>query len=164
MHADTPRRRVLVAAGASAVFSLRNLFSDPLMMKWQAVEADNLTRARFVMQHHPCEVVLLHDDVFAREGEQALGWLTHGGQVPVVVLAGDKGPMMAQALGQGADICLPRELVTTCPTVLAAALERAACLGEKYRGVQRVHNQLGQCRRHLDRLVNILWRTTPMGG
>src|SRR5712664_4167882 len=92
MHADMPRRRVLVAAGASAVFALRNLFSDPLMMKWEPVEADNVTRARFIMQHHPCEVVLLNDDLFALEGEQALAWLAHGRQVPVIVLAADKGP------------------------------------------------------------------------
>src|SRR5262245_13182053 len=165
LHADRPRRRVLVVAGASAVFSLRNLFAqDPLMAKWEPVEAESLARARFVMQHHPCELAIVHDDLLAREREQALSWLKRDHDTPLIVLAGDKGPMVAQAYQHGADICLTREMLATCPSILAAALERAVSLRARYQNAERAQQQVMHCRRHMDRLVNLIWRTTPMGG
>jgi len=164
MHADMPRRRVLVAAGASAVFSLRNLFAhETLSDRWEPVEAENLTKARFVMQHHPCEIALLSEEVFMHEGDYALAWLTHGREVPVVVLTSDTATTVAAAYRHGADLCLSRDMAVACPAVLSAALDRAACLAEKYRGTRRTQTQLTHCRRHMDRLVNLIWRASPAG-
>ena len=39
---------------------------------------------------------------------------------------------------------------------------RANQIGESARGKERMHEQLTMSRRHLDRLVNLLWRTLPM--
>src|SRR2546426_9637656 len=102
MRTESPRRRVLVAADASAVFSLRDLFARTPLDTWEPVEADSFTRARFVMQHHPCEVVLVNDDLHACEADRNLNWLTRPHPAPVIMLAGNRAGAMAQAYRQGA--------------------------------------------------------------
>jgi GGDEF domain-containing protein len=164
MRAYKPRRRVLVAAGASAVFSLRDLFAREPLDHFEPVEADSLTRARFVMQHHPCDIMLMHEEVYHRAGDQALAWLRQGRDVPLVFLAAEKPQTFAMAYREGADMCLSRDMALHCPALLAAALDRAAIMADHRRGQMRAQEQLLQCRRHVDRLVNLIWRATPVDG
>jgi PleD family two-component response regulator len=162
MRAYVPRRRVLVAAGASAVFSLRDLFAREPLDQFEPVEADSLARARFVMQHHPCDIMLMHEDVYHRAGDQGLAWLRQGRDVPLVFLAAEKPQTFSMAYREGADMCLSRDMALHCPELLAAALERAANMSDLRRGQRHAQQQLVQCRRHVDRLVNLIWRATPV--
>src|SRR5262245_30928835 len=100
MQPDLFRRRVLVAAGAPALFSLRNLFVHEPLQGWEAIEADSFAQARFIMQHHPCDVVLVNEDLFQRERNQGLSWLMQAHEAPLIVLAGDTAQMVAQAYEQ----------------------------------------------------------------
>jgi GGDEF domain-containing protein len=173
MHAELPRRRVLVAGGPSALFALRNLFSAEPLRLFEPVEADSFARARFVMQHHPCELMLVNDDLFLRELErtsraapsaEVLSWLVRPRDLPVLVLTGEEGPVVAQAYAHGAHLCLPRVMAMTYPPALAAALDRSLVGTEKCRASLRTQKQLAHCRRHMDRLVHLIWRATPMQG
>ncbi len=161
MMLDMPRRRVLVAAGPAAIFSLRDLFSCPPLMHWEPVEADSFAKARFVMQHHPCEIMLVNEDLYQHEGDQALDWLTQTRAAPLIFLAGDKPSTVAQAYQHGAHMCLSRAMALACPALVATALDRAVALGEKHRTYHRLAKQLAQCRRHMDRLVHLIWRSAP---
>jgi GGDEF domain-containing protein len=69
---------------------------------------------------------------------------------------------MTQAYAQGVTLCLPRDLSLSQPELLASALDRAARVGESVRAKERMQDQLNMGRRHIDRLVNLIWRTLPM--
>jgi diguanylate cyclase (GGDEF)-like protein len=114
------------------------------------------------MQHHPCDLMLVHEEVMQRDGDQGLAWLRQGRDTPLLFLAADKPHSFAQAYQDGADMCLVHDMVLRSPLVLAAALERAGSQLEKQRAHMRIHKQLLQCRRHVDRLVNLIWRATPV--
>src|SRR5688572_3697543 len=101
MSVDMSRRRVLVAAGASAVFSLRDLFAHEPLRRFESVEADSLTRARFVMQHHPCDLMLVHEDIMHRAGDQGLAWLRQGRDVPLIFVGAERPQTFAQAYREG---------------------------------------------------------------
>lgn len=173
MRSELPRRRVLVAAGPSALFAMRNLFASEPLRLWEPVEADGFSRARFIMQHHPCEVVLMNDDLFLREVEktsealrtgEVLTWLVRPRDLPVILLTAEEGPLVARAYAQGAHLCLARELAMTYPAALAAALDRAAVSTQRWRDYLRAHKQVAHCRRHMDRLVQLIWRASPVQG
>ncbi len=156
-------RRVLVTAGANAVFPIRDLFCKSPLNEWEAVEADSLMRARFVMQHHPCDVLLVNDDIYQQEGEQGLSWLRPP-HVPVVILAGNRAQTVAQAYQEGANLCLSRDMAIACPHLLAAALDRVLEFGEMQRRYKKLQQQMRKCRLHMDRLVSMIWRSAPADG
>src|SRR5262245_33109077 len=164
MQVDMPRRRVLVAAASSAMFSCRDLFSHESMRCWEPVETDSLSHAHFVMQHHPCDIMLVHEDLFCNENGRALFGLIEPREVPIVVLAGHRAETVTRAYQQGAHICLSRDLTASHPSVLAAALERAGGMSEQLRTCRQTQKQLAHSRRHLDRLVHLMWRSTPIEG
>jgi GGDEF domain-containing protein len=162
MQAGFVRRRVLLAAGPGAEESIRRLFEQVSLKSWEAIEAGSISQARFVLQHSPCDVALVNDDLYHREGEQALAWLARHGQAPVVFLAGDMPGTMARVYHLGATMCLPRTAAQAHPPLLAAALERAAQLADAQRCRRCAQEQLAHSRRHVDRLVNLIWRSAPL--
>jgi diguanylate cyclase (GGDEF)-like protein len=153
------RRRVLVATCDDK--PVCGLFSQPPLDEWEPVAADSFERAQFVAQHNPCEILLIGEDLFHREGEAGLTWLARQHHVPTILLAGCTARTLELAYRHGVHICLPRDLTMRCPEVLGAALQRAALFGEERLHGRHTADQLIQCRRHVDRLVNVLWRTAP---
>lgn len=161
MSVDNLRRRVLLAAGPSSAKPLQELFSHGPLQSWEPIPADSFMQARFILQHNSCEVALVHEDLYQREN-QSLAWFSREPQVPVVFLTSYRAETMTQAYAQGATMCLPRDLSMAQPDLLATALHRAVQLGESSRNKERMHDQLNMSRRHIDRLVNLLWRTLPV--
>ncbi len=162
MPADNMRRRVLLAAGPSAAGPIRQLFLHGPLDSWEAVEADSFAQVRFIAKHNPCDLALVHEDLLHREGEPALAWIAQNHDIPVVFLTSYHAETITRAYRQGVTVCLPRDLSLAHPWLLDAALERAAAVGEENRGRRRNFEQLLQCRRHIDRLVNLIWRASPM--
>jgi PleD family two-component response regulator len=162
MSAECLRRRVLLAAGPGSAKSMHDLFSQTALENWEPIQAGSFLQARFILQHTACEVALVHEDLYQREGCQSLAWFSREPQVPVVFLSSYRAETMTQAYAQGVTLCLPRDLSMAQPEFLATALDRAVRLGESTRSKERMQEQLTMTRRHVDRLVNLIWRTLPM--
>jgi hypothetical protein len=135
MPADHEHRRVLVVADPSAEDRLRELFTAPPLARWQFVPAGSFDRARFVLQHEPCNVLLLDRSVCTRDGAEAFGWLARRHRLPCVTLA------VAPAAADH-------------PDVLAAALDRAA-VGGQGPHQPRLHDALAASRPEVDRPVGL---------
>jgi hypothetical protein len=159
MLANLDCRRVLVATCTEE--PLRSLFARSPLDEWETVTADSFERVQFISQHNPCETLLLGDDLFLKAGEAGLAWLARQRHLPTILLAGCAAPTLELAYRHGVHICLPRELTLSHPELLAAALQRAALFAEERRYCRHNAEQLSQCRRHIDRLVGVLWRTAP---
>jgi PleD family two-component response regulator len=141
---------------------MQGIFTQPPLECWEPIPAESFLQARFILQHHACEVAVVHEDLFHREGEQSLAWFAREPQVPVVFLTSYRAETMTRANSQGVTSSMPRDLSLAQPDLLAVALDRAVQLGESTRRKQQMHDQLTMTRRHVDRLVNLLWRTLPM--
>src|SRR6516162_8648801 len=152
MSAEVMRRRVLLAAGPSSAKSIHELFSRTPLEAWEPIQAGSFLQARFILQHTACEVALVHEDLYQREGSQSLAWFSREPQVPVVFLSSYRADTMTQAYAQGVTLCLPRDLSLSQPELLASALDRAARVGESVRAKERMQDQLNMGRRHIDRL------------
>ena len=161
MNHDSERRRVLIATGPDNKGMFRDLFRRDPLDQWVTLEAESFSRARFVLQHEPCDVLLVNDDLYETEGGQGLAWLAWQREVPVVLLVGAASETYARAYQLGVSVCLPRDQALSHPPMLAGGLNQAMNICEMRFGYQRIKEQLAQSRRHTDSLVNMLWRTTP---
>jgi DNA-binding NarL/FixJ family response regulator len=161
MKNERERKRVLIGTGAENQSMFRDLFRRDPLDRWVTLEAESFSRARFVLQHEPCDVLVVNDDLYQREGGQGLAWLAWQREVPVVLLVGQSPETYARAYQLGVSVCLPRDQVMGHPTVLEAGLGQAMNICEMRFGYQRIKEQLAQSRRHTDCLVNMLWRATP---
>jgi GGDEF domain-containing protein len=161
MPLDSERRRVLIAAGPGANEPLRHLFCKDPLDSWDILEADSFSRARFLLQHNPCDVLLVNCDLFEREGGQGLAWLAWQRETPVVFLAGLASTHFQRAFELGVHVCLPRQLALDDPRLLAAAMDQALQSGAMRLSYQKAKDRLVESRQHVDRLVNMIWRTTP---
>src|SRR5262249_55174974 len=139
---------------------LRELFAHGSFREWQLLEADSFERVRFVLQHNPCDVVLLDGKLQQREGPGGLAWLTRQ-QVPVILVADALAETLADALQHGVHQWLPRSAVLRYPPLLAAALHQAGQVNGLRGQVSESGAALQDCRRQVDRLVGLLWRTLP---
>lgn len=162
MTQNIERRRVLLAAPASAGRVLREQFERDPLLNWDYLEVDNFSKARFVLQHHPCDVLLVHDELVEREGSQGLAWLAWHRETPVVLLAGDQPERYSRAYELGISVCLPRMLAVTQAGLLAAAMQQAIKVADLKTDMVKVKDQLGESRKHIDRLVNMLWRSSTV--
>ena len=163
MPALLERRRVLLAGRGSERMALREQFDAGLFPGWEAVEADGLERARFILQMEPCDVLVLDADLY-RGDDEALGWLGGPDQTPVLFLADATPGLVVEVLSQGADHWLPRDLAISCPALLAATLQTAAHLADLRRKARLSGETLGDYRRQVSRLVSLLWEVTPAEG
>lgn len=160
MSIENERRRVLIAAGSQASEAIRAIFTNELREQWEAVEADSFSRARFVLQHDPCDLLLVNDDLYHREGGQGLAWLASQRETPVVFLAGASAVHFQKAYELGATVCLPRQMALEHPLLLATVMEQAVKTSEARLEFSRTKERLSSSRHHVDRLVNMIWRTT----
>ncbi len=160
MMVENEVRRVLIAAGPGANESLQQLFAAEPLSAWQTLAADSFSRTRFVMQHDPCDLILVNDDLLEREGGQGLAWLARMRETPIVFLAGPSAELFRKAYEQGASVCLPRQMVMENPLLLVTALEHAFEIGALRQSQRQAKNRLFETRQHVDRLVNMIWRTT----
>jgi diguanylate cyclase (GGDEF)-like protein len=159
MSADLACRRVLVVVDPSPQLPLTGLFAAPALTGWEPVPADDFAAARFVLQHHPCDLLLVDETVYQREGTEAFHWLAGRHGLPAIVLSDTESAIRTHE--QATVIWLPRALAVARPDLLAGTLVQAARLGDLERGQRRLNEALGQSRRQVDRLVGLLWRTLP---
>jgi PleD family two-component response regulator len=162
MSPEPQRRRVLVAARPAEECALSELFTREPLSGWQPLQTQSFAQARFTLQHTTCDVVLVDEGLYGAEGPDGLAWLVQQKEAPLVFLAGAEAETSARAYEQGAAICLPRAATLDHPPLLAAALARAAQGAHLGRSHRRTRDTLHQCRRQIDRLVNLLWRTAPL--
>lgn len=162
MQMDSDRRRVLIAAGADAIPAFQDLFTRAPLDAWETVPADSFSRARFILQHDPCDVLIVNDDLYESEGSQGLAWLAWQRETPVIFLCGPSAENFAHAYQFGVAACLPRDLALGHPPLLATALDQAIRTAQTRNGYREAKDRLSQARRHVDRLVNIIWRSSAM--
>lgn len=158
------KRRVLLAAQTENRASLKSLFQRRQLEDWEVVEAESFTQARFVLQFEPCEVLLIHQDLLDSEGGQGLSWLVWNRHLPVVFLSAHGGEGATRAYELGASLCLSMEEAVAHPLLLTRVLERATHWHQVEQGLNTTREKLNQSRRHIDRLVNVIWRASPTNG
>ncbi|HYT91049.1 MAG TPA: diguanylate cyclase [Gemmataceae bacterium] len=161
MPTDVERRRVLVAARSDAGPALRQLFASEPLTAWETVEADTFEQTRFLLQHTALDVLLIDEGLCAAEGMDGLTWLARERETPMVFLAADEADLLRAAYEHGASVCVSRGLSLGHPALLGAALRRAAQAADVLRAHSRRDDMLLHCRRQIDRLVTMLWRSVP---
>jgi diguanylate cyclase (GGDEF)-like protein len=163
MPAILERRRVLLASRGPQRDILQAQFDAGVFPGWDAVAADGVERARFMLQMEPCDVLLFDADLYGCDAA-AIGWLGGPHKTPVLFLADVAPGLVVDALNQGADQWLPRDLALSCPPLLAATLQTAARLGDLRRSARAAGDTLAECRRQVSRLVSLLWEASPADG
>ena len=158
------RRRVLIAGRGPEHDALQAQFDAGLFPAWDAITADGVERAHFVLQMEPCDVLVLDSELYRRAAPDALAWLGGPHRTPVLFLADVTPGLVVEALGHGADHWLPRDLALSCPSLLAATLQTAAHLGDLRRKARTAGETLADCRRQVSRLVSLLWEAAPAEG
>jgi GGDEF domain-containing protein len=162
MTADLERRRVLLAASAAARDTLQVPFSHEALRGWDAFTADSCERARFLVQHDLCDVLLLDESLCEDEARAGLAWLAGQHDAPVLLLSRPDPGLITAALQHGVAQWLPRELVLGHPPLLAAALRQALCCSERQRRARLAGESLQDSRRQVSRLVELLWESVPV--
>ena len=155
------RLRVLLAAGPGAAAELSDLFVQEPLQEWEALTAESFAHARFVLQHRPCDLLVVNSDLVDREGGQGLAWLAFQKETPVLFLGGEKPDPYARANEFGIHHCLARRLAVAHPLLLANTMRQTLKARQMEHAYQRTRQQLVHSRRHVDRLVKLIWRVTP---
>ncbi len=162
MSSEVENRRALLAARPSEMQALRSVFGLASLEGWELAEADSLQRARFLLLHDTCDVLVIDESLCPSADPIALAWLGPRRDVPAIFLTAMEPDTVARALNAGASMCLPRQATLDNPHLLAAALNRAVQIGEVHHHLRRSADRLHQCRRQVDRLVHLVWRNVPM--
>jgi diguanylate cyclase (GGDEF)-like protein len=157
-------RRVLFASSSPGRATLLAQFDAGLYPGWEAVGADRLEKAHFVLQMEPCDVLLLDSDLYHTSDPDGLAWLGGPDQTPVVLLADVTPGLVVEALLQGVDHWLPRELALSCPALLSAQLQTAALLSDMRRRCRLAGETLADSKKQVSRLVSLLWESSPAEG
>jgi PleD family two-component response regulator len=158
--AGPQRRRVLVAAAGQPQTDLLALFAREPLADWETHTADSFSAARFVLQHTPCDVLLVHEDLYHREGYPGLAWLAFQRETPILFL-GSTAEQFARAYELGVALCLPRDMAFAHAPLLHESMKQTMHHGTLRHLNERTHDQLIETRRHVDRLVSMIWRITP---
>jgi GGDEF domain-containing protein len=162
MPAELERRAVLLAATVAERETLRRPFVQGLVPEWETVEADSFERARFLIHHNTCDVVLVDASLCRGTEDPGLAWLAAQPETPVVLLSEPAALTIAAAMEQGVRQWLPRDLALDCPRLLSAALMQAAEWGALRRRARMASEGLQDCRRQVNRMVNLLWDAVPV--
>jgi diguanylate cyclase (GGDEF)-like protein len=157
-------RRVLLAAAGAARAEVLQMFADGRLLAWEALEADSFEQARFLQQLNPCDVLLLDASLVPGGDVSGLRWLTTQQEAPVVALTDDLPELMQSLFQQGVQHWLPRRLALGHPTLLRLMLNQAAQIGDMQRRLREREETLTQCRRQVNRVVNLLWQALPALG
>ncbi len=158
------RRRVLFAGFSLERAILLGQFDAGLYPGWEALGADRIEQARYVQQMEPCDVLVLDSELYRTSDPDALSWLRGSDGTPILFLADATPGLMMEALIQGADHWLPRDLALSCPALLFAQLQTAASLGNLRRRCRLAGERLADSRKQVSRLVNLLWESSPSEG
>jgi hypothetical protein len=126
-----------------------------------AFPASSFEEACFLLQHTSYDVAIVADGL-CRIAPDGLAWLGRQGEVPLVYLAESDADRITQAYADGINAWLPRELALSNPALLAATLERVVEWSSLRRGRHQAAQTVQHCRRQIDRLADILWRTVPL--
>ncbi len=135
-----------------------DLFTRDPLEQWTTVFADDLSKARCSLQHNPCDVLIVHEELLEKEGPQALGWLAWKQNFPVVFL-GDMPENFSRAYEIGVTTCLARDMAMAHPPLLDFTMRSALTMHQTKAALERTKEQLSQTRSHIDRLVTLLCRT-----
>lgn len=155
------RRRVLLTAGPQEQQPFRILFANPILADWELILAESLDRAGAVITHTSCESLLVHEDLIDQEGANALVWLSKQREVPMILIGGQNAEASMRAFQGGVSLSMCRDVALAHPSLMSAVLQQAQRMaGERQRHQQTLH-QLSDSRRHIDRLVGLIWRTAP---
>jgi GGDEF domain-containing protein len=162
MTEESGGRRVLIAAGEAEQAALGTLFARGLVPGWEPVVAGSYERAYFLLQHDPCDVLLVDDSLYAREAPQALVGLASQAASSLVLFATPAAERITAALDSGVNQWLPRQMVLDHPPLLAAALRQASRWSGLQRRLRLAAEGLQECRRQVSRLVAMLWESNPI--
>ena len=154
------RRRILIATSAQHQGEFKSLFEREPLQNWDTVFADCFSRARFNMQQNPCDALMVHEDLLEKDGGQGLSWLAWKREFPVLFV-GQSPKNFQRAYELGVQHCLPFDMALTHPPLVATAFEQAKRTLDNSLRLDRSKEQLTQTRRHIDRLVTLMWRSSP---
>jgi GGDEF domain-containing protein len=155
------RPRALIAAGPERQTVYAALFVHQSLAGWDTLPAQSFGQARFLLQHQPCDIVLVSGDLAQREGSHGLALLTGQRQAPLIFLGDDGAADYAHAYDAGAATCLPRSLILAHPPLLQRAMRQALQTQKAIDRHAQTLERLADSRRHVDRLTQIIWRMTP---
>ena len=153
--------RVVVAATVAVKSGLHEVFQHEALAKWEVLDANSFEQAFFVLQHDLCNVLLIDQSLCDQEGWQSLAWVDTQPTVPVLLLADAAPEQVAEALEDGVNQWLPRQLAFANPELLAAALGKEAYRHGLRRHQQSTGESLRDCRRQVSRLLHLLWEVSP---
>ena len=156
---DQPR--VLVAAGPPVQPGLLELFGREPLTAWNLVPADSFAHARFLLQHQPCDLLLISSDLIPSEGNQAFTWLALQSGTPSVLVGANQPELFARAHELGMAACLPLAMAHASPYLLDVVMHQAMLASAGKSANLRLQRQLADSSRHVDRLVQMIWRITP---
>lgn len=162
MGVEWERRRVLLAAADIDRAAIAEAFAQKAMEGWEPVEAESFEQVRFVLQHDPCDILLVDHSLFRPEEPGIFPWLAGQQQIPVAFLAGTDSTQLANALDSGVNHWLPRELALSQPVLFATLLTQAGRKGDLRRTNRQLGEALQDCRRQVHRLVTLLWGLSPV--
>jgi hypothetical protein len=166
MSANTSiqNKRILVAVSKSREGEVKALFErDPLGGRWDPLFADGFSKARFILQHSPCDALLVHEDILDREPIQGLSWLCMRKDYPVVLI-GQSPSNFQRAYEVGVQHCLPYDMALASAPLLSTILIQASAALDESIALTRTRDHLSHTRRHVDRLVTLMWRSSPQHG
>jgi hypothetical protein len=158
MYAE--RRRVLIAVNKTHEGEMKSLFEREPLAAWQPLFADGFSRARFTLQHNPCEALIVHEELLENEASQGLAWLAWQKEYPTLFL-GQSPVRFQRAYELGVQHCLTYPMALAHPLLLRTVLEQLRKSYESSLVLSRTRDQLSHMRRHIDRLVTMIWRTAP---
>ncbi len=154
------RRRVLIAVNKTHEGEVKSLFQRDPLSQWLPLFADSFSQARFTLLHNPCDSLIVHEDLLEAEGSQGLAWLAWQREFPTIFV-GQSAAMFQRAYELGARHCLAFDMALTHPPLLATVLDQSRRNMDVSASLKRAKDQLSQTRRHVDRLVTLMWRAAP---
>ncbi len=157
----TERRRVLVVAAESARPLYLTLRGPAAFRTFDLLEADNIERARFLLQMDHCDVLVLDGSLY-QPNDDGLAWLLSHHPLPTLLVADLK--VAVTGLRQGASHWLPRDVALREPALLSETLHQLAQVGDWQRRARVAGESLQDARRQVSRLVSLLWEVTPTDG
>lgn len=155
-------RRVLVAAAPPEMDRLLEMFFDLSLQDWEAVTAGTPEQAQFTLQHDSCHAVLLDESLVYQDDLHAVAKSAGQCDTPVILLAEPTLEMIAYTTEQGIHQLLPRDLALEQPALVAIALNQAVRWASLQRRDVSVRAALAESRRHIDRLMGMLWEESPL--
>jgi GGDEF domain-containing protein len=103
----------------------------------------------------------VEEGLYKVENADGFAWLVRRHQVPLLLLTRAEPGMVSYALEHGASQWLPFNLALHHPLLLAGALNQLAQSADLHRRIAQMNTKLHESRRHIDRLVGVLWRCLP---